>query len=53
MKALGRRTQRAIFDHLAESNGLVISTIEQEITATVIDQSESEALNAPRRVRRP
>jgi GntR family transcriptional regulator len=46
MKAVGRRTQRAIFDHLAESNGLVISTIEQEITATVIDQSESEALSA-------
>jgi DNA-binding GntR family transcriptional regulator len=46
MKVLGRRTQRAIFDHLAESNGLVISTIEQEITATVIDQAESEALSA-------
>jgi DNA-binding GntR family transcriptional regulator len=44
MKSLGRRTQRAIFDHLAEANGLVISTIEQEITATVIDQAESELL---------
>jgi DNA-binding GntR family transcriptional regulator len=45
MKSLGRRTQRAIFDHLARSNELVITTIEQEITATVIDEAESEILS--------
>lgn len=45
MKGLGRRTQRAIFDLLAESNELSITTIEQEITATVIDESESEILS--------
>jgi GntR family transcriptional regulator len=44
MKLLGRRTHHAIFDHLAKSNDLSISTIEQEVTATVIDQAESELL---------
>jgi GntR family transcriptional regulator len=47
MKTLERTPQRAIFDYLAQANGLVLTTIEQEISATVVDANESEVLETP------
>jgi GntR family transcriptional regulator len=47
MKALGQSTTRAIFEYLAEANGLTITTIEQEISATMVDLEESEVLKTP------
>jgi DNA-binding GntR family transcriptional regulator len=47
MKKLGKRTQRAIFDYIASAQGLTITAIEQEISATVIDAQESDVLQTP------
>jgi DNA-binding GntR family transcriptional regulator len=47
MKRMGRRTRHAIFDQIASAQGLSITAIEQEISATVIDTQESAVLQAP------
>lgn len=47
MKSLERRAQHAIFTHIAAANGLTLSVIEQEITATVVDADEAELLQTP------
>jgi DNA-binding GntR family transcriptional regulator len=47
MKTLERRTQRAIFTHIASAHGLTLTAIEQEISATVVDAKESDMLQTP------
>lgn len=47
MKALGVRPQGAIFEFIASSMGLVLTAIEQEISATVVDAEESDLLQTP------
>ena len=47
MKKLGARPQRAIFEHIASSTGAVLTAIEQEISATVVDAKESDVLQTP------
>ncbi len=47
MKDLERLPQQAIFDYLAQANSLVVTTIEQEISATVVDDNESAVLETP------
>jgi GntR family transcriptional regulator len=47
MRRLEKRPQRAIFDYIASSQGLVLTAIEQEISATVIDTAESDVLQTP------
>jgi GntR family transcriptional regulator len=44
MKAFEKRSRRAIFDYIANAQGLVISAIEQEISATVVDADEAVVL---------
>jgi DNA-binding GntR family transcriptional regulator len=47
MKKLEKRTQRAIFDYIASAEGLTLTAIEQEISATVVDAEESDLLHTP------
>jgi GntR family transcriptional regulator len=47
MKGLERRPQRAVFDYIASAHSLVVTAIEQEISATIVDADEGEVLQAP------
>jgi GntR family transcriptional regulator len=46
MKTLEKRSRRAIFDYIASAHGLVITAIEQGISATVVDADEAMVLQA-------
>jgi GntR family transcriptional regulator len=47
MREMGTRAKGAIFEHIASSIGLTLTAIEQEISATVVDTEESDALKTP------
>ncbi len=47
MAGLGTPRREPIFEHIARANGLVVTGIEQRITATVISAEESELLRTP------
>jgi GntR family transcriptional regulator len=47
MKTLEKQPQRAIFEHISVVHGLVVTAIEQEISATVVDADEGKVLQAP------
>jgi GntR family transcriptional regulator len=47
MQTLDKRPNRAIFEHIAALQGLVITAIEQEISATVVDADEGKVLHTP------
>jgi DNA-binding GntR family transcriptional regulator len=47
MKALERTSHGAIFDYLVRANGLTLTAIDQEISATIVDEQESALLQTP------
>jgi DNA-binding GntR family transcriptional regulator len=46
MRQQARQQNRAIFDLLSQSHGVEVTAIEQDISATVLDTSEAELLEA-------
>jgi DNA-binding GntR family transcriptional regulator len=46
MRLQARQQKRAIFDLISRSHGVVVTAIEQDISATVLDASEADLLEA-------